>query len=73
LIDEGIELAGLPPGMHPRASELAAHVGDWRLLVQLTAEPRRGWVWGGRDRLYVWIKEADLAAADFSRIRAFVL
>ena len=73
LIDEGIDLAGEAPAMHPRARELASRAGEWRLLLQLTAEPQLAWVWGGKDRLYVWIKERDLALGEFGRVRAFVL
>lgn len=72
LIDEGIDLAGQPPAVHPRAQELAPRAGEWRLLLQLTEEPRLGWVWGGKGRLYVWIRERDLASGDFGRLRAFV-
>lgn len=72
LIDAGFELDGRPPAIHPRAREFSTRAGEWRLLLQLTAEPGLGWIWGGRDRLYLWIRERDLAAADFSRIRAIV-
>ena len=72
VLDAGIELAGQAPSAHHRAKELAARAGEWRLLLQLTAEPRLGWIWGGKDRLYVWIKGRDLAAGDFGHVRAFV-
>jgi hypothetical protein len=72
LLEEGIELGGQHPATHPRAQELAARAGEWRLLLQLTAEPRLGWVWGGKDRLYIWIRDRDLAVGDFGRVRAFV-
>lgn len=72
LLDEGIELGGQVPAVHPRAQELGARAGDWRLLLQLSEEPRFGWLWGGKGRLYVWIKERDLAAGEFGHTRAFV-
>ena len=72
LIGEGIDLAGRPPAMHPRASELGPRAGEWRLLLQLTEEPQLGWVWGGKGRMYVWIRETDLAVGDFGQLRAFV-
>jgi Domain of unknown function (DUF1963) len=72
LLEEGIELAGQPPAMHARAQELSPRAGEWRLLLQLSEEPRLGWVWGGEGRLYIWIKEADLKAGDFGHVRAFV-
>ena len=72
LIDETIELGGRPPAMHPRAAEFVPRAAEWRLLLQLTADPGPGWAWGGRRRLYLWIKETDLAKGDFSRVRALV-
>lgn len=72
LIEEGIDLAGQAPATHPRARELCPRAGEWRLLLQLTEEPRLGWVWGGKGRLYVWIRERDLAAGEFGSVRAFV-
>lgn len=73
LIDAGIELGGQPPATSPRAPEFAARAREWRLLLQLAAEPRLGWDWGGKDWLYLWIRDADLAAADFSNVKALVL
>ncbi len=70
--EEGIELAGEVPALHPRAQEFGSRAGEWRLLLQLTEEPGLGWVWGGKGRLYVWIRERDLASGEFGRVRAFV-
>lgn len=71
LVAHGIDLEGAAAYAHPRASELEPAAGRWRLLLQLTADDELGWSWGeGRDRLYLWIDEQDLAARDFSRVWA---
>jgi Domain of unknown function (DUF1963) len=43
----------------------------WRMLLQLTADEAAPWSLGGESgRLYMWIAEEDLRAADFSRVHA---
>jgi uncharacterized protein YwqG len=64
----GIDLGERFAHDHPRAAELEAASGRWRLLFQLSLDEEFGWNWGpARERLYVWIDEADLRRRDFSR------
>lgn len=73
LLDAGLDLTGHHAATHPRAADFAERTGDWRLLLQLTADPGLGWDWGpGHERLYVWIKERDLRDRDFSRVRTII-
>jgi Domain of unknown function (DUF1963) len=59
-------------GLMPSTCETASgRDGGWRLLLQLTADPSGPWTLGGAGgRLYFWIAEEDLRAADFSRVWA---
>ena len=42
---------------------------DWRLLLQLASdEDAADWMWGDCGKLYYWIKDDDLRAADFSKV-----
>lgn len=72
LLARGHELGGEPPLAHPHVAVAEAYEGRWRLLFQLSLDDELGWAWGGRrERVYVWIDEADLANGDFARVRAF--
>jgi hypothetical protein len=59
-------------GLMPETCEAASgRAGSWRLLLQRTADPSGPWTLGGAGgRLYFWIAEEDLRAADFSRVWA---
>jgi hypothetical protein len=49
--------------------ELGSRAARWRLLLQLSADASSPWTLGGSGgRLYFWIDEDDLRAADFSRV-----
>jgi hypothetical protein len=73
MLAQGIDLHDEPAIVHPRAEEFEAGAARWLLLAQLSDDWRLDWSWGtGDDRLYFWIHEADLAAGDFTRVRAFV-
>jgi hypothetical protein len=51
--------------------EVGAGAARWRLLLQLTVSVDGPYNLGGEGgRLYFWIPEDDLRAADFSRVRA---
>lgn len=71
LLARGHVLGDDPPLAHAMAAEAEPYVERWRLLLQLTIDDDLGWSWGeGRERLYLWIDERDLAGGDFARVRA---
>jgi hypothetical protein len=73
LLERGVDLRGEPVFMHPMAHQVQEDAVRWRLLLQASRDPRLGWRWGdGRERLYVWVLEEELADRSFERIRAFV-
>jgi hypothetical protein len=75
LLDRGIDVAGEPPRTHSSAAAVDAdgRWRRWRLLLQLSADDRLGWSWGGESRrAYVWIDESDLRAGRFDRVRPLV-
>ncbi len=73
MLSQGIDLADVPAVAHPRADEFVAGAERWLLLAQLSDDDRLGWSWGSREqRLYIWIHEKQLAAGDFTNVRAFV-
>jgi uncharacterized protein YwqG len=51
----------------PRAAELRAGAGDWRLLLQIDSDDDTGMMWGDLGRIYYWIREQDLAERAFDR------
>ncbi len=67
-----VDLGDVPAAAHPRAHEFEAGAARWLLLAQLSDDQRLDWSWGwGDERVYIWIHESDLAARDFSSVRAF--
>jgi hypothetical protein len=56
-----------------RANErLQSHPESWRLLLQLDSDPAPGWTWADAGRLYFWIRDDDLAAANFANVVVFL-
>jgi len=71
LVSEGVDLEE-EPYANILDEDLARRAADWRLLVQLSNDDTAGIDFGDLQRLYVWIRDDDLAAARFDRVRAFV-
>lgn len=69
LAARGLSREGVYPYMNPDAPSAEPAVDRWRLLFQLSADDDLGCSWGeNRRRLYFWITDEDLVAADFSRV-----
>lgn len=49
-----------------KMNALVASATDWRLLLQVDSDPRLNMRWGSSGMLYFWIRQQDLASADFS-------
>lgn len=68
LVAAGIDLDS-PEADRPQTR---AEAPSWRLLAQLSADPSLGVAFGLHERLFVWIREADLRRGRFDRVHAFV-
>lgn len=71
LVSHGIDLEE-EPFAHPRYDELSPGAADWRLLLQLSSDDGAGIEFGYYERLFIWIRDEDLRASRFDRVRAFV-
>jgi uncharacterized protein YwqG len=73
LAANGIDLNTGERWYHPRATELEADAGQWRLLLQLSTDDALGIQLGyPLGRLYAWIREDDLRAGRFDDVVAFI-
>ena len=71
LVSRGIDLEEDPYAY--AVHEEPAHGGsDWRLLLQLSSDEAFGTLFEDAARLFVWIREQDLADGRFDRVRAFL-
>ena len=51
----------------PPTAEVVAAAASWRLLFQIDSDPDLNMNWGDGGMLYVFIREADARAGDFSK------
>ena len=59
---------GSPEGYEdPRVPGLTPGAADWQLLLQVDSQEETDMMWGDLGRLYVWIRDEDLAARRFDR------
>lgn len=68
LASNGIYMGGPDSYSDARIAALEAGAGDWRLLLQIDSDDAAGMMWGDSGILYVWIREQDARAGDFSRV-----
>ena len=68
LVSHGLYCGNSSGYEDPRRAELEAGAGDWVLLLQIDSEEAHcGMMWGDSGRLYLWIRQQDLAAKAFER------
>jgi uncharacterized protein YwqG len=71
LAARGIDVGYGAPRSHPEAERAESAAARWRLLLQLTVDDDAGWSFGrGRERLYLWGPEDELAGAVFAHVHA---
>ena len=68
LASNGIYVGGPDGYSDERVAALEAGAGDWRLLLQIDSDAAAGIMWGDTGTLYVWVREQDARARDFSRV-----
>ena len=52
----------------PETEDAQARIDAWNLLLQLDSDRSGpGWMWGDMGRIYLWIRDEDLAARRFDR------
>jgi uncharacterized protein YwqG len=67
LASSGHYRGGTDPVPYPDAV-MTRLAKQWRLLLQLPSDDALGTMWGDNGMIYFWIREADLAKRDFSRV-----
>jgi uncharacterized protein YwqG len=73
LVANGIDLNSGERFYDPRVADLEQGAEQWRLLLQLSSDDEVGLQLGyPLGRMYVWIREDDLAAGRFDDVVAFV-
>ncbi len=62
MVSDGVYL-GEPAELDPSdEARYAADAQQWRLLLQLTTDDARGFMWGDMGNIYFWMREADIRA-----------
>ena len=68
LASNGIYMGGPDSYTDARIAALEPGAADWRLLLQIDSDDSAGLMWGDTGTLYVWVREQDARAGDFSRV-----
>lgn len=66
LASNGIFMGGPDSYSDDRIASLEAGAADWRLLLQIDSDEEAGMMWGDLGILYVWVREQDARAGNFS-------
>ena len=72
LASNGIYVGGPDGYSDERVAALEPGATDWRLLLQIDSDDSAGLMWGDTGTLYVWVREQDARAGDFSRVWTIV-
>jgi len=68
LVSNGVYMGGSDSYSDQQIAALEPGAADWRLLLQIDSDHRAGIMWGDTGTLYVWAREQDARAGDFSRV-----
>lgn len=68
LASNGIYVGGPDGYSDERVAALEPGADDWCLLLQIDSDDSAGLMWGDTGILYVWVREQDARAGDFSRV-----
>lgn len=66
-VANGIDCGNFDGYAEGRARGLAVAAQDWHLLLQINTHEDLGMVWGDSGRLFLWIKDSDLARKRFDK------
>lgn len=68
LASNGVYMGGPDSYSDERIAALEPGAVDWCLLLQIDSDDAAGLLWGDTGTLYVWVREQDARAGDFSRV-----
>lgn len=68
LASAGVNVGGPGGYESDRAKALEPGKSDWKLLLQIDSDDEADMMWGDVGRLYIWVREEDARAGDFSKV-----